>query len=444
MAYSFYFRIPPAVDARAYDTIAQNMVAGNGYRESLDVPISNDNSIIRVGPGYEFFLAILYFLFGHHYEVVWVIHALLLTTSAFLIFLTTKEIFRERWHFAIGLVAATLVGFSPDLITMQGMLMTETLGIFLIILTVYLFFKLTGRNEDFLDNNIPHPPTPLSVGRGGQGGRGFFLAGIVAITLALATLVRTPSILLVLPMGIYLLRQKQWSHILIMSIVGAFVFIPWTARNWIVFGEFIPTNLASGFNLLAGNHPGANGEQEPYQTLDKYVRDFGYIEANRRATNDTLEFIISNPLEYAKLTLLRASIYFSFARPTGFWFHLSGLSKAATLGTSALYAAILFIFGFWGIMAYLKERRIYGNNALWFLSMLIMMPIAIIPIIVETRYRMPVYPFFALFAGFGFYKLRESTRCFTCFALVAFLVFANTAFDVIRNADRILERISSF
>ena len=446
LAYSFYFRIPPAVDARAYDTIAQNIVQGNGYREWLDTSLNNDNAIIRVGPGYEFFLAGLYFLFGHHYEIVWIAQAFLLMLTALLTFLTAREIFGNSFMedmedggtshaWLIGVVAAALVGFSPDLITMQGMLMTETLGIFLIVLSVYLFFRYVRIGEAHISSNRV---------------AGFWMAGLIALVLALATLVRTPSILLALPMGGYLLWHKQWRAIICMAFVGTLVFTPWTVRNYRVFGEFIPTNLASGFNLLAGNHPGANGEQEPYLILDEYVKKYGYVEANRRATNGALAFVASHPLEYAKLTLLRASIYFSFARPTGFWFHLSGASKIITLAASAIYAFILFAFGFWGIAVFLKEyfkRNIttpqhYNNRIFLFLCMLVMMPIAIIPIIVETRYRMPIYPFFAIFAGFGFWKLRESSRCLTCFALVVFLVLANTAFDVLLNIDRIIERIS--
>lgn len=425
LLYSFYFRIPPAVDAHAYDTIAWNVVQGHGYRESLDFPLNNNNAVIRVGPGYEFFLAALYFLFGHHYEVIWVVQALLLTLTAFLVFLIAQEVFGV--NFGVGITAAALIGFSPDLITMQGMLMTETLGIFLIVLTVYLFFISSNRVANL------------------------WLVRLTALVLGLATLVRTPSILLALPMGGYLLWQRRWKDVVLMAAVGILVFTPWTVRNFRIYKEFIPTNLASGFNLLAGNHPGANGEQEPYPILDEYVKDYGYVEANRRATQDALSFIVSHPLEYAKLTLLRASIYFSFARPTGFWFHLSGLSKAITLTTSALYAFILFTLGFFGIGVLLKEcfesgntaLRQYSGKALWLLGILLMMPIAIIPIIVETRYRMSIYPFFALFAGFGFWKLRESTRCLSCFALIAFLVFANTAFDILRNIDRILERINN-
>ena len=156
LSYSFYFRIPPAVDARAYDTIAWHLVQGYGYREWLEIPLNNDNAIIRVGPGYEFFLAGLYFLFGHHYEIVWVAQAFLLMLMALLTFLTAREVFSNSFlenmevgcssrAWLIGVVAAFLVGFSPDLITMQGMLMTETLGIFLVVLSVYLFFNALNR-----------------------------------------------------------------------------------------------------------------------------------------------------------------------------------------------------------------------------------------------------------------------------------------------------------
>lgn len=418
IAYSFCFRITPAVDARAYDNIARNIVQGNGYREALDVPISNDNSIIRVGPGYEFFLSFLYLVFGYHYEVVWIIQSLLLTLTAFLIFLLSREVFNKQWTFKEGLVAASLIGFSPDLITMQGMLMTETLGIFLLVLCTYLFFRYFDTQK-------------------------CYQSALIALVLGLATLVRTPTILLAIPIAVYLLWQKRWKDIFVMATVGSLVFVPWTIRNYRVYGELIPTNLASGFNLLAGNHHGANGEQEPYSPLDEYVARYGHVEANHRATQDTISFVKEHPFEYIKLTFMRASIYFSFARPTGFWFHLHGISKAITLTTSALYAAILFVLGFWGIGAYVKERKKYGNKPMMFLAMLIMMPLAIIPIIVETRYRMPVYPFFAIFAGFGFQKLRDSSRCLTCFSFIVFLVFANTSFDVISNIGRILERISN-
>lgn len=416
LAYSFYFRIPPLVDARAYDRISWNLAQGLGYREKVGIDLLYDNSIIRVGPGYEFFLAALYWIFGHHAAVVWVLQAALLAGSAFLIYLVSKKVFQSVWHESIGLVSAALIGFSPDLITMSAMLMTETLAIFLATLSLYLFFRYT----DY--------PTLGNV----------MLFGFVS---GAAALVRTPLLLLLIPTAGFIILQRRYKDVALLIVVLVVMFAPWTIRNYQAFGVFLPTNAASGVNMLAGNHPGASGEQEPYEVLARYAVEYDYIEANQRANADARTFIFWHPFEYIILTLKRISIYFSFARPTGFWFHLHGFSKAATLVLSVIYSIILFTFGFFGVarLKYMpKENR---TKARLLLTMLIMMPLAVVGIIVETRYRFLSYPFFALFAGYGISEIRKKNACWTCFAGVFFILFANTAFDIARNFDRIIERL---
>ncbi|OGY64297.1 MAG: hypothetical protein A3I89_01245 [Candidatus Harrisonbacteria bacterium RIFCSPLOWO2_02_FULL_41_11] len=428
LSYSFYFRIPPAVDARAYNNIAWNIVTGNGYREDVNVPIDEDNAIMRVGPGYEFFLAAIYYLFGHHYEAVWVIQALLNVLSAGLIFLVTKEIFKVHWNYLIGVTAAILIGFSPDLITMQGMLMTETLGVFLIVLTAYLFFRYFNQTE--------------------KSGWKIFSIGV---TLALASTVRTPALFLIFPIIWVLWKNKNWKHLLFVFLGLVLIFTPWIARNYYVYRTFVPTNLAYGIDLGSGNHFGASGELEPYPVNDLYLEQYGLVEGSRRLTGEALRFIVFNPLEFLKITLYRTSIYFSFARPTGFWFHLHGWSKAITLVFSAIYSVILFVFGFWGIWSLFagsrEARQIsYMNGrektlAKIFLAMLIMMPLAVVGIIVETRYRMLVYPFLAVFAGYGLSVFWQKKLEWQPALIITFLLGANTFFDVSRNLGRIFERI---
>ena len=89
VGYAFHFRIEPAVDARAYDTIAQNIVSGNGYREDMQTDLAHDFAIARVGPLYEYFLAGIYEIFGHNYGPVWILQALLHALSAWLIYLAS-------------------------------------------------------------------------------------------------------------------------------------------------------------------------------------------------------------------------------------------------------------------------------------------------------------------------------------------------------------------
>ncbi len=415
--YSFYFKITPAIDARAYDNIAWNIAQGNGYRESADMPFIEDNSIVRVGPGYEFFLAAIYYVFGHNYAAVWVIQALLLALSAFLIFFVSKEVFGKDWNFLIGIIAAVLVGFSPDLITLQGMLMSETLGIFLIILTVYLFFRHINKENPSISGAV-----------------------LSSISLAFTALVRTPAIFLLLSVIGYYIFRRQWKFLAVFLTVFIILFMPWAIRNYIVFHAFIPTNLAYGLDLAAGNHPGASGELEPHEISGQLIEQYGYLKANSLLLREAVGFIFSHPLEFLKITFYRISIYFSFARPTGFWFHLHGLSRALTLASSAFYSALLFFFGFWGIWKIkdLKEQKL---NAQLLLYMLIMMPLAVIGIVVETRYRSSVYPFFAVFAGYGINLLWQKKAEWKPIFYIALLFLANTFFDILRNFGRIIGRI---
>lgn len=414
-AYSLYFRITPLVDARAYDNIGWNLAQGNGYREFLDGPIENDNSIIRVGPGYEFFLAAIYWLFGHHYWIIWFLQALMHACSVFLIYLIARNIFKEEFYYT-ALTASFLIGFSPDLITMSAMLMTETVAIFLGTLSAYLFFR-------YFDS------------------KSLFILALLSLVLGTAIMVRTPLAFLGIPIGVYLLLYKRWLHALILVAIIVCMFIPWILRNNNVYHEFIPTNAAAGYNLIVGNHVGASGEQEPYPKLDEYVKQYGYIASNDMAVAEAKQFIFAHPFEYIKLTLLRVSVYFSFARPTGFWFHLSGISKVITLILSAIYSVILFTLGFLGISK-IKHLQQESRIKSWLLlAMFIAMPLAIVGIIVETRYRFLSYPFLALFAGYGTRELQKEKSCRICFVVIFFLLFSNSVFDILRNFSRIIERL---
>ncbi|MBI2627843.1 MAG: glycosyltransferase family 39 protein [Candidatus Niyogibacteria bacterium] len=418
LAYSFYFKINPAVDAAAYDKIAWNLVQGNGYKESADLPFDKDIAILRVGPGYEFFLALIYYVFGHYLWVVWIIHALLSAAAAYLVFLLSKEIFKESRNFFIGVAAASFMAFSPDLITMSGMIMTEILGVFLIILSVYLFFKYINSEA-----------------------KSVYLVILAALAFGAAVLVRTPIALLFLPFAGYFIFHKNWRHFLFFSFALILIFLPWTLRNYQTYHSFIPTNLAFGYDLLAGNHSGATGELEPYYLNEQFMEQ-GRIEGNKLALKEALFFIFANPLEFLKITFYRISIYFSFARPTGFWFHLEGASRALTLALSALYSVLLFVFGFFGIYGIKELPPTDKKRAKFFIWTLLAMPLAVVWIIVETRYRFLVYPFFAVFAGYGLWTLFNKKIALKILLGIFGILFLNTAFDAWRNSERIIERIA--
>ncbi len=417
LAYSFYFHIPPQVDARGYDNIGWHLAQGLGYRESLDVPIERDIGMVRVGPGYQFFLAGVYKLFGHHYPPVWILQALFLSLSAFFTYLIAKEIFRESWAEFVGLIAAALVGFSPDLITVSAMLLTENVGIFCMILSVYLFLRLLRRG-------------------------GWQFAFLFGVVFAVAAIVRTPAVFLFIPIAVVLLATRRWKDLVVAAFAIVMMLTPWTIRNYHLYHAFVPFSVNSGYNIYIGNHPGATGEQDTTPILTDYIDQFGIIKANQIATREGIQYILRDPIGFVRRSIVRASIYFSIARPTGFWFHLHGIAKAITLIASALYAAILFGLGFIGIGSIKKLPRGDRRRALFYSSLLFIMPLSLVGLVVETRYRFPVYPFFAIFAAYGLHLFRERKVSPKLLITVAALLGANTGFDVSENISRIFERIS--
>ena len=419
LAYSLYFHVQPSVDARAYDRIGWNLAQGLGYRESLDVPLAQDNAILRVGPGYEFFLAGTYTIFGHNYAAVWVLHALLLAASALLTYLLARRLFAFLPSVnTVALVAAGLVGFSPDLITINGLLMAETLGVFLGVLTVWLFFVYNGRQN-------------------------WQLAALIGFSLAAATMVRTPLSFLFFPLIFFFLYRRRWLHMAVCITALTLLFAPWVMRNYNVYHAFVPTNLAYGIDLAAGNHSGASGELEPYARNARYLEQYGIVEGNRMLTKETLRFIAIHPLQFLQITLKRISIYFSFARPSAFWFHLSGMSRALTVLFSGFYSVILFTFGFLGIYAARKAPDRTRTYSRMLFSFLLMMPLAVTGIIVETRYRFLSYPMFAIFAAYGFYWLKENKYRWTVLLSAFGVLVLNSSFDLWKNIERAIQRVQS-
>ncbi len=417
LAYAFYFKVPLAVDARGYDKIGWNLAQGLGYRESLEVSPLNDVGIVRVGPGYQFFLAGIYKIFGHSYPAVWVIQSLLLMLTGLGAYLLSREVFRDIWKPLMGYVAAGFVVFSPDLITVNAMLLTETLGIFLTVFGVYFSFKYVNQNT-----------------------LRYLLLGTAV--LFLATLARTPAAFLFIPFFGYLLWKKRFKEIFIAGLCIVVLGTPWTVRNYQTYGAFMPFHAGGPYNIAIGNRPGATGEQDPHPILTEYLEKYGAIEAGKLAKKEGFDFIRSHPLEFVRLTAKRTIIYFSAARPTGFWFHLHGLSKALTLVLSALYAFLLFVLALMGIASLRRAEKADRFRGKLFLALTAMMPLAVVGLVVETRYRFLIYPFLAVFAGYATHELwGKQTRAFRNLLTSAGIVALVGGIDVISNWSRILERI---
>lgn len=379
LIYSFVHRIPPKVDARAYDQIAVNLTEGFGYREDRNKSYEFDVAIVRAGPAYEFFLAGIYKMFGHYYEVVWVIQALLHALTAWLIFLAGRSLFKKE---TAGLWAALLFGLHPDLIEIAAMLMTETLFLFLLALIIWLFVNIFNKPNGW-----------KSV--------------VLGLMVGLAVLTR-PTLILFAPVILffYILRKNyRDSFVFIICLTTSLA--PWTLRNYLVYHQFILTTLTGSFNLWVGNTLTSQGGQIAggFNPFDEYVKLRGLSAVKDKATLEFLFFALNYPLVFIKLYFLRIARYFSLIRPMGFWFYQSGIKQLLFVLSSLGWGAVFFISGYSGLIALWKAKQPLWRYLIVFA---LTAPLPLILTVVQSRYRFQIYPFLAIFGGYFLWRFAEN------------------------------------
>ncbi|OGZ34353.1 MAG: hypothetical protein A2Y98_00960 [Candidatus Portnoybacteria bacterium RBG_19FT_COMBO_36_7] len=431
--YSFYFRIKPQVDAQAYDSIGWNIAQGHGYRQTSGSDILRDGAITRVGPLYEYFLAGIYKVFGHHYEPVWIAQAIMHGLSAWLIYLTAILVFSNfETRKKIGLWAAAIFGFYPDMIEISAMVLTETLYMFLTCLLIYFFFSYFYKRK-------------------------LWLVAVLALTSGLAALAR-PPVLLFVPIILFFL-YKNWKtekkevittnhkrllwHAALFLLILIAVFAPWTIRNYAIFGEFMPFGAAGAFNFWIGNYHGGNGEQEPTKEQTFFAAAHTFKELQDESLRQFKLFLQKYPAEFVKLTFLRVNKYFSIIRPMGFWFYQKGHGQFLFLISSAVASIILFITGFGGLIKSIKLKK---EPIYYLLLFLIATPLFVFVTVVETRYRFQIYPILAIFAGFFIFHLLEKQKFWLdkiLWTMIA-IFFANGLIDLMLSWDRFRERLGRF
>jgi 4-amino-4-deoxy-L-arabinose transferase-like glycosyltransferase len=414
VGYAFAYRIQPAVDARAYDTIAQHIAEGRGFVMTLGAPLLQDDAMTYQGPLYEFVLAGVYAVFGHHISLIWILQAVLRALSALFIYLICVEIFGKEER-RIGWFAAALFGFYPDLVEIGAMLMTETLFLFFSALSTYCFIRLFKKRST---------------------------AGIIALSLSFGAAVLTRSTVVACAPFIlfWFWTQRAWKHTALFLVLLAAILIPWTVRNYRIYHAFIPTMANFGYNLYTGNQLTGTGEGGAPPELSAIFDRLGMIKTNAYGVTYFKAFVTQHPFVYAKLTGLRVIKYFSVIRPMGFWFYQTGIKQAAFVASSALWSFILFGLAFAGaFIAFFKEKHRALNYLAGF-ALVTCLPV--IAILVETRYRFPIYPFLAVFGGFALSRWLKDRSGYKRYVLSGFaLVSAIGAIDLLFELPKVLDRI---
>lgn len=316
-----------------------------------------------------------------------IFQALLGTLAAGLIGLLAGRV----WNRRVGLIALGLAAIDLPLILVGGTLISETLFVTLVLGALC---------------------AALAHRRHGSGWRWLVLAGVLT---GLAALTRTNGLVLLLPVALLArspgqsLRSRPWLGSVALLVGCTLLTVaPWTVRNAVLLGHFVPVSTETGGTLvgtynptsLAVRHPPANWlvlrAIPRYRVLNAEQRALPEVAVDDHLRADGLRFAADHPAYVPKVlgwNTLRL-LDLTGARRVRFGAATIGVPGGAALVGSYLFHVLLLL----ALVGALRPAARRAPRALWLAPLLIYLSAAIVTS--ETpRFRSGLEPFFVLLAA---------------------------------------------
>lgn len=281
--------ISGAADQYSYDVLAQRVLAGHGFSfptgwypySAADEPTAHWSFL------YTLYLSGVYALFGHHPFVARLIQLALSIVSLWLTYRLGRHLFNE-W---VGVAAAALAACYAYLIFFNVALMTQSFYILTLFASLLLALKLAER------------PT-------WRGWVGLGLALGAGALLRQTLLLFAPFLL-----GWILWAQRRrlpWRGALAAAAIAALFVLPWTARNYLVYDDFLLLNSNGGFWFYAANHPDQGTDFDPTFVPHIPAELAGQPEPaiDRALYRAALDFVVADPARFVRLSVSRLNDYF--------------------------------------------------------------------------------------------------------------------------------------
>jgi hypothetical protein len=228
--------------------------------------------------------------------------------------------------------------------------------------------------------------------------------GVVAGILVLA---RPPFAAVLAVVSILLLGRiaNGWKFTLLFGSICLLTIAPWTIRNYVRFGEFIPFTTESGKILFQGTFVRGDAVimnelrlNQEFRQLESGERAMGPIEQYRYWRGLALAQIAEDPAGQLRLVVRKAVRFVAYLPAHSWW-------PAWKTGVVAAVTLPLALIGFW-----VRRRDLAAQLCgIWFGSLWL----AYALVHSELRYSFPVLPMYFMLAAFGavhLLRIYQATR----------------------------------
>ncbi|MBI4489639.1 MAG: tetratricopeptide repeat protein [Deltaproteobacteria bacterium] len=394
-----------AADARSYDEWAQRIAGGDWLGQG----------VFYQAPLYPYFLGVLQFILGHDLWSIRVVQIILGAASCVLLYWAGRSFFSRGAGIAAGFI---LSAYAPAIFF--DVLIQKTV-LDLTLISLLLFFVSKAQQK-------AHWSQWVAIGA----------------VLGLLGLSRENALMwaLVLPIWIWLYfverppqARLRWVAVFLTGLI--LVLLPVGLRNLKVGGEFTLTTSQLGTNFFIGNNPAADGTYAPLRPgrSDPQFERQDATELAEHALGRSLspgevssywlrrswDYILSQPIDWLRLMARKWLIVWNVREvedADDFYLYqkwswvLRFLAWINNFGLLAPIAAIGFV------LTWRQWRQLWLLHAL-----VVTFAMSVALFYVFGRYRFPLVPLLALFAGAGLveafelYKQRVVRRGLACAAV---------------------------
>lgn len=383
VAWALQVRQPTELrDPVLYMILAEHLAAGDGYRYGFE---ADQGLTAYYPPGYPLVLGAVVWLVRllpgdvSTFDVAVWLNVVLSVATVGLVFVLGRRLVGVR----VGLVAAALWALWPNLVFHSGVVLTETLFLFLLVAMLVL---LLG------DREAAHAP-------------GLARLVAVGVLFGLVLLVRPVSAVVGPVMAILWWRHGARAALWRLAVVGlatVAVLVPWSIRSTLVMEEPVALSLNFGDNLCLGHNPGATGgfgDLGAYcYTAEELRRPESETRRQAENTDRAMDYIADNPgttlrrsVSKLRITLqndadgLQAAEDFG-ARP------LVGDATRGLLRTAATgFYVVVGLLALAGGVTWLRRDR-GDRRALFLLSAGAAQLLSPLATFGDPRFKMPIYP----------------------------------------------------
>jgi 4-amino-4-deoxy-L-arabinose transferase-like glycosyltransferase len=381
---------PDAQDRDLYLQIARNVVADRGFSVGLDT----DTIPTSMRPPFPvYYYAVILWIIGDHTLAIAFSNWGLDAAVCVLLYLLGLELFHDK-H--IALISSILFALYPPEIYYSWQALSEPSFCFFLSVFMLVFLRAVRLPSviRFTSTGILLEATVLT-----RPIMQYYLP------IAIATLIG-----LLYKRGRDIVKYGVW-----LTFSSLIVIIPWTLRNYFVFGQFISVSSMSGSNLYLDHYTLDTSDflrprkylEESQVSLHKLLSGrFGpdykdrltQPERDAVAREEAVKMIVQYPGRYLVLSAVR------FFR---LWYYIYGVFNFGTSPPAVVYAVVAVHSTLWvlAVVAFVRYRNEWIRRSIPLLSLLLYYTLGYSAIHVQVRYVIPVVPYVMLFSSVAIYHL---------------------------------------